>query len=190
MTTSHNSRRFDAASQRRATAWAQAALESELRDLAGTSAHRNDALNKAAFDIGQLVGGGLIEHGTAQDRLVETALGIGLMTRDERKKTLSTIKRALAAGMKHARFGPEDSGDGRGRRRESRANGAAQQEGDETRELAKRRWVAAYPAGSDTPVGKYLRTRGIASPPNPSSVRYHSHVRMPDGSRHPELLAV
>jgi hypothetical protein len=64
---------------------AKAAIESELRGLAVTSTHRNDALNKAAFSIGQRWGG-LIEHSAAHDRLIETAQGIGLMTPDERKK--------------------------------------------------------------------------------------------------------
>jgi hypothetical protein len=168
-------------------------MESELRNLSGTSAHRNDALNKAAFAIGQLVGGALIEHGAAHDRLVEIAQGIGLMTPDEQKKTLSTIKHALADGMMHPRRGPEDSGDGRSGWRGSGANGAAnsataQQEGAGEREFAKRRWDAARPAGSDTPVGAYLRSRGIASPP-PLSVRFHPETPMPGGSRHPALLA-
>jgi hypothetical protein len=173
----------------RAAAWARAGMESELRDFAATSAHRNDALNKAAFTIGQLVGGGLIEHCAAHDRLVEIAQGIGLMTPDERKKSLSTIEHALADGMMHPRCGPEDSGDGRSGWQESGANGAAdQQEGDGAREFAKRRWDAARPAGSDTLVGAYLRSRGIASPP-PPSVRFHPVAAMPGGSRHPALLA-
>src|SRR5262245_8182151 len=117
-----------AANQRRAAAWAQAAIESELRDLAGTSAHRNDALNKAAFAIGQLVGGGLAEHHVAFDRLVEVARDIGLMESSEKNKTLNTIRHALADGMKQPRHGPDASGAGHsGWRRPNGAN--VQQEG-------------------------------------------------------------
>src|SRR6516164_3780301 len=104
MTTSHHSHRFDG-SHRRAAAWAQAIIESELRDLAGTSAHRNEALNKASFAIGQLVGGGLAEHHVVFDRLVEAARDIGLMEPSEKNKTLNTIRRALAAGTRQPRCG-------------------------------------------------------------------------------------
>jgi hypothetical protein len=180
MTISHNDP-CDAANQRRATAWAKAAIESELGGLAGTSAHRNEALNKAAFAIGQLVGGGLIEHGAAHDRLVETAQGIGLMMPDEQKKTLSTIEHALSAGMKNPRHGPEGSG-WRGSGANEPANSATEERGGAgTREFAKRRWDAARPADSDTPVVAYLRSRGIASPP-PSSVRFHPETPMLGGS--------
>src|SRR5262245_47139218 len=94
-----NTHLTDGANQGRAGAWAQAAMESELRDLAGTSAHRNEALNKAAFAIGQLVGGELVEYDVAHDRLIEVAQDIGLMEPSEKKKALDTIRHALTAGM-------------------------------------------------------------------------------------------
>jgi hypothetical protein len=164
-------------------------MESELRNLAGTSTHRNDALNKAAFAIGQLVGGGLIERGAAHDRLVETAQGIGLMTPDERKKTLSTIEHALADGMKHPRHGPQDDGDGaRNKWRRRLSSDQTYQEGDGAREFAHKLWAAARPIATDTPARAYLIARGITLPP-PASLRFHPETPMPGNSRHPALVA-
>src|SRR5262249_13483079 len=174
-----NSHPIDAANQGRAAAWAQAAMERELSDLAGTIAHRNEALNKAAFAIGQLVGGKLVAYDVANDGLVKVAQDIGLLEPSEKNKTLDTIRRSLADGMKQPRHGPDASSAVHGGWR--RPNGADdQQEGDGAREFARRMWDAARLV-TNTLASVYLRSRSIASPP-PPSVRFHPETPMPGGS--------
>ncbi|MBF0185324.1 MAG: AAA family ATPase [Magnetococcales bacterium] len=75
------------------------ALAGECASLASTQSNRNDALNMAAFRIGQLIGGGLIERGEAEAALTQAALAVGLSA-DEAK---STIRSGLNTGMKSPR---------------------------------------------------------------------------------------
>ncbi|MDF2234960.1 DUF3987 domain-containing protein [Albimonas sp. CAU 1670] len=94
---------FDAPAD--ASAWAEAALDAELRALRGTApGGRNDALNRAAFSLGQIVGGGRLDRDRVEAELVAAALSIGL-GKDE---TARTIRSGLDGGGAEPR-GPKGS---------------------------------------------------------------------------------
>ena len=62
---------------------------------------RNDALNVAAFNLGQLVGGHVLSETTVQDELLAAATSIGLGTIE----SLKTINSGLLSGMASPRQG-------------------------------------------------------------------------------------
>lgn len=87
-----------------ATAWAQAALRDELRDvLAAPEGRRNEALNVAAFNLGQVVGGGALAEADVRARLMGAGLAAGL----EAAETEATVASGLTAGMAKPRAAPE-----------------------------------------------------------------------------------
>lgn len=80
--------------------WGEAALRGEIAALLDAQqGGRNDALNRAAFRVGQVVGGGHLDHQTAQERLVAAAAGIGL----DAAEIAPTIASGLSAGMQEPR---------------------------------------------------------------------------------------
>lgn len=87
------------------TAYGRAALERELADLRQTTAARNVALNRAAYYLGQLVGGGALDEHAATEELLNGALEIGLNQHEAR----STIRSGLNAGKKRPRSAPEQA---------------------------------------------------------------------------------
>jgi hypothetical protein len=90
----------EACSPRRASAWAQAALERELARVASAQeGARNSTLNKAAFSLGQIIGGGALDPGEVEALLVDRAAGIGLSEREAR----ATIASGLSAGARQPR---------------------------------------------------------------------------------------
>jgi hypothetical protein len=85
--------------------YGQVALEREVGALHGvTEGVRNESLNRAAFALGQLVGGGELEQGEAEDALEDAAFTIGL----ERLEARSTIRSGLRAGERSPRSAPEE----------------------------------------------------------------------------------
>lgn len=59
--------------------WAAAALVAEVGAVRGAAqGGRNDALNTAAYNLGQLVGGGHLDRSTVESELMAAALGAGL----------------------------------------------------------------------------------------------------------------
>jgi hypothetical protein len=75
--------------------YALAALTGELDTLlAATEGHRNDALNRAAFVLGQLTAIGMLDPAIVHDELVSAAGRIGL-TRREAERTIAS---GLTAG--------------------------------------------------------------------------------------------
>lgn len=80
-----------------------AALRNELAAL-GRAAEgaRNDALNRAAFSLGQLVAGGALDRRAAERELVAAAQAIGLGARE----ALATVQSGLAAGERTPRAAP------------------------------------------------------------------------------------
>ncbi len=60
---------------------------------------RNDRLNVAAFNLGQLVGAGKIDAGTVVAALLTAAVSAGL---SEREAT-STVESGIAAGIREPR---------------------------------------------------------------------------------------
>lgn len=64
-----------------------------------TGGGRNDALNRAAFRLGQLAAIGSVDEGTVRRQLTDAALGVGL-GRTEAQRTISSGWRA---GLRHPR---------------------------------------------------------------------------------------
>ncbi len=84
--------------------WGEVAIDGVLADLRkAPEGQRNDALNTAAFRLGQVAGAGLIGEGDAIPHLRATAQAIGLNAGE----TDATIKSAWEAGLANPR-GPED----------------------------------------------------------------------------------
>lgn len=83
-----------------ASRYADAALTGELAALAGAPEHtRNDTLNRAAFNIGQLAIAGDPYEATVRDALLAQAQAIGLSERE----ALATIESGLRAGQDRPR---------------------------------------------------------------------------------------
>jgi hypothetical protein len=78
------------------TSWAGKALEEECQKVASTGeGGRNEALNRAAFKVGQIVAGGHLSASQAGQALDSAAAECGLPERERR----STIERSIKAGM-------------------------------------------------------------------------------------------
>jgi len=87
--------------------WADAALRDELSKLLATAeGQRNDALNKAAFNLGQIVAGGALDEADVRARLTAAAEGIGLRAGE----IAATIQSGLAAGLQTPRGPKEQAG--------------------------------------------------------------------------------
>lgn len=89
------------------TAYAHAALEDECSDVASTpQGGRNDRLNKAAFNIGQLVARGELPRAEAEARLLDAARRAGL----DDGEAATTIRSGLDSGARKPRAEPDLSG--------------------------------------------------------------------------------
>ncbi len=79
------------------------ALDGEIRELlSATNGGRNNALNKASYSLGQLVGGGVLNEIEVYNELERAALQIGL----ERGEIKSTIRSGMSAGTRDPRGVP------------------------------------------------------------------------------------
>ena len=88
------------ASASRIKAYAEAALANELADVRGSSqGSRNDALNRSAFALGQLVAGGYLDREHVANELQKAAAACGL---NEAEANV-TIDSGLAAGSESPR---------------------------------------------------------------------------------------
>lgn len=76
------------------------ALRNECENVRTATSDVNNALNRAAFKLGQLVGRGLLDYGECESALLGAAAG--LSKRDGERSTLATIKSGLNAGMTKA----------------------------------------------------------------------------------------
>jgi len=86
------------------SAYAKAALKYELRTLASApEGGRNEALNKAAFALGQFVPGGHLDRATVEAELAHVADLIGL----DEAEIKGTIRSGIEAGIKNPRTMPE-----------------------------------------------------------------------------------
>ena len=78
----------------------QRALENELERLAqATEGHRNETLNRVAFNLGQIVQAGWLEREEVEHLLTEIARAIGL----EETEINPTLKSGLEAGLRKPR---------------------------------------------------------------------------------------
>ena len=92
----------------RRRAYGEEALVRERDELAATMAGgRNNALNAAAFSLGQLVAGGCLSESDVRVALVAACQANGLLKQDGRRAVDATISSGLRAGKQNPR-GPED----------------------------------------------------------------------------------
>jgi len=88
--------------------YVDAAVDSELSDLAGTTqGSRGFRLNRSAFSLGQIVASGALSRSDAEAGLYNAALANGLVAVDGEREVLAKIRRGLDAGMKQPREIPE-----------------------------------------------------------------------------------
>lgn len=92
--------------------YSDAAINSELQKLIGTSKNRNNQLNDTAMAIGQFVGAGEISRATAERRLLGAAAANGYIEKDGEAAARATIKSGLDAGERQPRDIPESEIDG------------------------------------------------------------------------------
>ena len=86
------------------SSYAEKAFDNEMIALrrAGEG-HRNDTLNRAAFNLGSLIGAGLLVRATVERHLLSAALAIGLPERE----AATTIKSGIEKGISEPRQVPE-----------------------------------------------------------------------------------
>jgi hypothetical protein len=88
----------------RAGAYGYAALRVEVSALAGTPpGRRNDALNRAAFNLFQLVAGGELDEAEVMPELLQACVTNGLAAEDGWKSVHATIRSARSAGLQYPR---------------------------------------------------------------------------------------
>jgi bifunctional DNA primase/polymerase-like protein len=90
-----------ATSSARDIVWARAALERESVGL-----NSNSALNLAAFNLGQIVGGGALSEDEVRERLFAAAEARGLILDYGEPSVIKTINSGLSAGMAQPRYRP------------------------------------------------------------------------------------
>ena len=84
--------------------YAATALHQEVHAVRNASeGNRNDTLNRAAFSLGQLVAGGVLDLATVRAELKSAAVIAGLSSAE----TAKTIRSGLQAGREHPRTAPE-----------------------------------------------------------------------------------
>jgi replicative DNA helicase len=89
--------------------YGEAALRKEAAAVAcATAGDRNNQLNKSAFALGQLVGGGVLERGRVEVELTAAALQAGL----DHAEIARTIQSGIDAGMKEPRTVPDPTAGG------------------------------------------------------------------------------
>lgn len=87
--------------------YVQAAIDSELAKLLRTGHHRNDALNDAAFALGQFVGAGVLPYAEAEALLFNAAVGNGYVAKDGSADAYATIRSGLSSGQAQPRQIPQ-----------------------------------------------------------------------------------
>lgn len=86
------------------SAWAGAALAGEIdRVQTAPEGRRNQTLNRSAFVLGQIVGGGHLDHDHVADILGQAGLATGLGERE----VLMTVASGMSAGVRQPRHPPE-----------------------------------------------------------------------------------
>jgi hypothetical protein len=84
--------------------YGRAALDDECATLAATArGARNNALNRAAFSLFQLVAGGELDHGEVLNGLIDACDRNGLIVDDGLRSVEATIRSGRGAGIQHPR---------------------------------------------------------------------------------------
>jgi putative DNA primase/helicase len=86
--------------------YTEGAIAHEISKLVATTANRNDALNKAAFAVGQFVGAGIYSRELAEARLFAAAEANGYVAKDGADAARATLKSGLDSGILEPRFNP------------------------------------------------------------------------------------
>lgn len=90
------------------SAYAAAALEKECAIVAGAAeGQRNEVLNRAAFNLGQLIGADAIRRDTVENALVDAATASGLAATDGEEAVRRTINSGIGAGVAQPRDIPD-----------------------------------------------------------------------------------
>lgn len=94
----------------RDAAYASRAIEEEAAKLAamGKDSGRNNQLNTAAFNLGQLVAGGSLTEAEVRAALVAACEQNGLVHEDGKRAVLATIRSGLSKGMLSPRSAPRE----------------------------------------------------------------------------------
>jgi hypothetical protein len=96
-------------SDERKRLYGERALMEEMASLASKGVgERNEAANKIAFRIGQLVGGGCLTEAEAYSHLHNAAASWGIPANDKALGPRGTIARAIRDGARSPRFCPDD----------------------------------------------------------------------------------
>jgi hypothetical protein len=96
------------AKAKKVSAYAKAALDRECKNVASAlPGTRNSTLNTAAYNLGQLIGGGALEEQEVRDRLFEAAETCRLVADDGAAAALATIDSGITAGKKQPRSRPQ-----------------------------------------------------------------------------------
>jgi Bifunctional DNA primase/polymerase, N-terminal len=104
------------AKAKKASAYAKAALERECKNVASAQpGTRNSVLNTAAFNLFQLVAGGVLEEQEVHDRLFEAAETCRLVADDGAAAVEATIDSGAQAGKKQPRTRPQPTPQGAAR---------------------------------------------------------------------------
>lgn len=90
------------------TVYVERALSDELHQLATTAqGGRGEAVNRAAYNLGTLVGAGALARSVAEAGLFDAAFSNGVVAKDGEKEIRAKIRRGLDAGIKQPRQIPE-----------------------------------------------------------------------------------
>ncbi len=82
-----------------AAPYVEAALENERAAvIKAPNGQRNDALNRAAFSLGQLVGSGLLDRARVEAALYSASVANGLVADDGEEATKNALRRAFRSG--------------------------------------------------------------------------------------------
>ena len=90
----------------RADNYVRAALDRECESLANTTSGRNEALNRAAFALGQFLGEGLLDRSEVERRLEACATQNGYLAKDGIVAVRSTIRSGIEHGLREPRSTP------------------------------------------------------------------------------------
>ncbi|MEQ9811698.1 MAG: VapE family protein, partial [Azospirillaceae bacterium] len=88
--------------------YVETALRKEVERVSSSpKGERNDTLNRAAFSLGQLVGGGCLDRDRVEKALVDAAEASGLVNDDGLESVNRTIDSGLEAGLRQPRGAPD-----------------------------------------------------------------------------------
>jgi len=95
------------------SSYARAALDHEIQEVRDVATgERNDALNRAAFSLGQLAGGNALPRALVEQELRAAAEANGLVRDDGEASVEATIRSGVDAGERSPRQSPPPTGPG------------------------------------------------------------------------------